>query len=100
MWRLDKMLRNLSASMIVCNKEATLQLTGNGDCFEPEHIFPDKDEAFNRNHSVLAIGSGGAFARAAATALLQEAAGDGPLKDLDAKQIAEKAVSFCFTCVC
>jgi len=39
---MDKMLRPLQASMIVCNADVTLQLTGNGDCFEPE-VYYDKE---------------------------------------------------------
>ncbi|CAD7956115.1 unnamed protein product [Amoebophrya sp. A120] len=57
-WRLDKMLRQLNATVVVANAEATLELTGNGDCFEP-------------HDGVLGIGSGGAFATAAARALME-----------------------------
>jgi ATP-dependent HslUV protease subunit HslV len=55
-WRTDKYLRNLDAMMIVADKEVTLILTGNGDVLEPAN-------------GVAAIGSGGNFALAAATAL-------------------------------
>jgi ATP-dependent HslUV protease subunit HslV len=55
-WRTDKFLRNLEAMMIVADKQVTLILTGNGDVLEPAN-------------GVAAIGSGGNFALAAATAL-------------------------------
>jgi ATP-dependent HslUV protease subunit HslV len=55
-WRTDKYLRNLEAMMIVADKDVTLVLTGNGDVLEPAS-------------GVAAIGSGGNFALAAATAL-------------------------------
>ena len=55
-WRTDKYLRNLEAMMIVADKDVTLILTGNGDVLEPAS-------------GVAAIGSGGNFALAAATAL-------------------------------
>src|SRR5918999_577619 len=55
-WRTDKYLRNLEAMMIVADKDITLILTGNGDVLEPAA-------------GVAAIGSGGNFALAAATAL-------------------------------
>ena len=57
-WRTDKYLRNLEAMMIVADKEVTLVLTGNGDVLEP-------------GAGVAAIGSGGNFALAAATAHLR-----------------------------
>src|SRR3954464_3272266 len=55
-WRTDKYLRNLEAMMIVADKSVTLVLTGNGDVLEPEG-------------GIAAIGSGGNYALAAATAL-------------------------------
>jgi len=55
-WRTDKYLRNLEAMMIVADKDVTLILTGNGDVLEPAN-------------GIAAIGSGGNFALAAATAL-------------------------------
>ena len=55
-WRTDKYLRNLEAMMIVADKEVSLILTGNGDVLEPAA-------------GVAAIGSGGNFALAAASAL-------------------------------
>ena len=56
-WRTDRMLRRLEAMLIVADKDHTLVLTGNGDVLEPEH-------------GIAAIGSGGAYAQAAALALL------------------------------
>src|SRR5574344_3089831 len=57
-WRTDRALRRLEAMLIVADKDHTLVLTGNGDVLEPEH-------------SLAAIGSGGAYAQSAALALLQ-----------------------------
>lgn len=55
-WRTDKYLRNLEAMMLVADKDITLCVTGNGDVLEPEH-------------GIMAIGSGGNYALAAARAL-------------------------------
>ncbi|GAB3260598.1 ATP-dependent protease subunit HslV [Chitinimonas naiadis] len=55
-WRTDRMLRRLEAMLIVADPTATLVITGNGDVLEPEQ-------------GIAAIGSGGAFAQAAAKAL-------------------------------
>lgn len=57
-WRTDRMLRRLEAMLIVADPSATLVITGNGDVLEPEQ-------------GIAAIGSGGAFAQAAARALLE-----------------------------
>ena len=57
-WRTDRVLRRLEAMLAVADKEASLIITGNGDVLEPEH-------------GIVAIGSGGAYAHAAARALLQ-----------------------------
>lgn len=57
-WRTDRMLRRLEAMLIVADKESTLIITGNGDVLEPEQ-------------GIAAIGSGGAFAQAAARALIE-----------------------------
>jgi len=57
-WRTDRILRRLEAMLIVADSSNTLVLTGNGDVLEPEH-------------GIAAIGSGGAYAQAAAQALLQ-----------------------------
>jgi len=56
-WRTDRMLRRLEAMLIVADKDNTFTLTGNGDVVEPDD-------------GVTAIGSGGAYALAAARALL------------------------------
>ncbi len=56
-WRQDRALRRLEAMLIVADREHTLVLTGTGDVLEPEH-------------GLAAIGSGGAYAQAAALALL------------------------------
>jgi ATP-dependent HslUV protease subunit HslV len=55
-WRTDRMLRRLEAMLLVANRESTLIITGNGDVLEPED-------------GIGAIGSGGSYAQAAATAL-------------------------------
>ena len=70
-WRTDRYLRRLEAMMIVADKSVTLTLTGNGDVLEPEE-------------GVMAIGSGGNFALAAAKALAET--------DLDAETIARRAM--------
>ena len=57
-WRTDRALRRLEAMLIVADATATYLISGNGDVIEPES-------------GVLAIGSGGAYARAAATALVE-----------------------------
>ena len=57
-WRTDRVLRRLEAMLAVADKEASLIITGNGDVLEPEH-------------GIVAIGSGGAYAQAAARALLE-----------------------------
>ena len=57
-WRTDRVLRRLEAMLAVADREASLIITGNGDVLEPEH-------------GIVAIGSGGAYAQAAARALLQ-----------------------------
>jgi ATP-dependent HslUV protease subunit HslV len=56
-WRTDRVLRRLEAMLAVADKEASLIITGNGDVLEPEH-------------GIVAIGSGGSYAQAAARALL------------------------------
>ena len=70
-WRTDKYLRNLEAMMIVADKDVTLILTGNGDVLEPRD-------------GIAAIGSGGNFALAAASALTEY--------EPDAETIARKAM--------
>src|ERR1041384_5030837 len=56
-WRTDRVLRRLEAMLAVADKDASLIITGNGDVLEPEN-------------GVVAIGSGGGYAQAAARALL------------------------------
>lgn len=70
-WRTEKYLRKLEATMIVCDKHVSLEVTGNGDVLSP----PD---------GVIAVGSGGAYARAAAAALMTT--------DLPAMEIAERSM--------
>ena len=57
-WRTDRALRRLDAMLIVADKDETLLLTGAGDVLEPEH-------------QVIAVGSGGNYALAAARALYE-----------------------------
>ncbi len=57
-WRTDKMLRRLEALLLVADSKSSLIITGNGDVIEPEN-------------GLMAIGSGGPFAQAAARALLE-----------------------------
>ena len=71
-WRTDRMLRRLEALLIVADASASLILSGTGDVIEPEE-------------GIMAIGSGGPYAKAAARALLQET-------DLDARTIVEKSL--------
>ena len=58
-WRTDRMLRRLEAMLAVADQDHSLIISGTGDVIEPEH-------------DIIAIGSGGAYARAAARALLEE----------------------------
>jgi ATP-dependent HslUV protease subunit HslV len=71
-WRTDRMLRRLEAMLCVADQEASLIITGTGDVLEPEH-------------GLLAIGSGGAYAQAAAMALLENT-------ELGAREIVERAL--------
>jgi ATP-dependent HslUV protease, peptidase subunit HslV len=71
-WRTDKALRRLEALLVVADEKASLIITGNGDVIEPEH-------------GLMAIGSGGPFAQAAATALLNNTS-------LSAQEIVHKAL--------
>ena len=70
-WRTDKYLRNLEALMLVADKDVSLCVTGNGDVLEPEQ-------------GIMAIGSGGNYALAAARALADS--------EHDAETIARKAM--------
>jgi ATP-dependent HslUV protease, peptidase subunit HslV len=71
-WRTDKFLRHLEALLLVCDKEQTFLLSGQGDVIEPDG-------------GVAAIGSGGPFAQAAAQALMMHT-------ELPARKIAEEAM--------
>jgi len=71
-WRTDRLLRRLEALLIVADLQTTLILSGNGDVVEPEH-------------DLAAIGSGGAYAQAAAQAMLESTS-------LDARIIVERAL--------
>jgi ATP-dependent HslUV protease subunit HslV len=72
-WRTDKMLRRLEALLAVADKESSLIITGTGDVIEPEN-------------SLIAIGSGGSYAQAAARALYEST-------ELNARQIVEKSLT-------
>lgn len=72
-WRTDRMLRKLEALLAVADETTSLIITGNGDVVQPEH-------------DLIAIGSGGPYAQAAATALLENT-------ELSAREIAEKALN-------
>jgi ATP-dependent HslUV protease subunit HslV len=71
-WRTDRVLRRLEAMIIVADKEQTYLLSGSGDVIEPDD-------------GIVAIGSGGGYALAAARALAQNT-------ELDARAIAEAAM--------
>jgi ATP-dependent HslUV protease subunit HslV len=60
-WRTDRILRRLEAMLVVCDAESSLIISGNGDVLEPEQ-------------GLVAIGSGGPYAQAAARALLENTA--------------------------
>ncbi len=72
-WRTDRMLRRLEALLAVVDDKASLIISGNGDVIEPEH-------------GLIAIGSGGDFAKAAARSLVENT-------DLGAREIVEKSLS-------
>jgi ATP-dependent HslUV protease subunit HslV len=72
-WRTDRMLRRLEAMLAVADRQHSLIITGTGDVLEPEH-------------SLIAIGSGGAYAQAAARALLENT-------DLDPTAIVSKSLA-------
>ncbi|GMO19177.1 MAG: ATP-dependent protease subunit HslV [Treponemataceae bacterium] len=72
-WRTDKMLRNLEALLLVANTEKILLISGTGDVIEPEN-------------NVLAIGSGGNYAYAAALAYMDSNT------TMNAREIAEKSL--------
>lgn len=72
-WRTDRVLRRLEALLLVADKTATLMISGNGDVIEPEN-------------NLIAIGSGGSFAQAAAIALYENT-------ELTAREIVEKSLN-------
>jgi ATP-dependent HslUV protease subunit HslV len=72
-WRTDRMLRRLEALLVVADATQSLLISGTGDVIEPEH-------------DLVAIGSGGAYAQAAALALLENS-------ELDARTIVAKALT-------
>jgi ATP-dependent HslUV protease, peptidase subunit HslV len=71
-WRTDRLLRRLEAMLVVMDQKSTYLLSGTGDLIEPDD-------------GIIAIGSGGAYAAAAAKALARHT-------DLDARRIAEEAM--------
>jgi ATP-dependent HslUV protease subunit HslV len=71
-WRTDKMLRHLEALLLVCDLETTLLISGTGDVIEPDD-------------GIIAIGSGGPYAQAAAKALFKHS-------NLSAKEIVMEAM--------
>lgn len=71
-WRTDRLLRRLEALLAVADRDVSLIISGLGDVIEPEQ-------------GIMAIGSGGPFAQAAARALLENT-------DLDPQQIVEKSL--------
>lgn len=72
-WRTDRMLRRLEALLAVADKTTSLIISGNGDVIEPEN-------------NLIAIGSGGPYAQAAALAMLENT-------ELDARTIVEKSLN-------
>ncbi|MEJ2177987.1 MAG: ATP-dependent protease subunit HslV [Gammaproteobacteria bacterium] len=72
-WRTDRMLRRLEALLVVADKESSLVISGNGDVIEPEQ-------------GIMAIGSGGNYAKAAAMALSDN-------EHLSARDVVEKGLS-------
>ena len=71
-WRTDRSMRRLEALLVVADSKVSLIISGTGDVIEPEE-------------SLMAIGSGGAFAQSAARALMQNT-------DLEAREIVEKSL--------
>jgi len=72
-WRTDRMLRKLEAMMIVANEEASLIISGTGDVIDTQD-------------DLLAIGSGGSYAQAAARALFDNT-------ELSAREVVEKSLN-------
>ena len=73
LWRTERALRRLEALLVIADQETSLIVTGNGDVIEPED-------------AIMAIGSGGSYALAAARALLNNT-------ELDAREIVEKGLT-------
>lgn len=71
-WRTDRILRRLEALLAVADEKTSLIITGNGDVIEPEN-------------NLIAIGSGGPYAKSAAQALIENT-------ELDARTIVEKSL--------
>jgi ATP-dependent HslUV protease subunit HslV len=71
-WRTDRILRRLEALLAVADATSSLIISGNGDVIEPEH-------------NLIAMGSGGPYAQAAAAAMLENT-------ELDARAIVEKSL--------
>ncbi|HET8830580.1 MAG TPA: ATP-dependent protease subunit HslV, partial [Casimicrobiaceae bacterium] len=71
-WRSDRVLRRLEAMLAIADRSASLVVTGTGDVLEPEH-------------GIVAIGSGGPYAQAAAIALLANT-------ELGAREIVERSL--------
>jgi ATP-dependent HslUV protease subunit HslV len=71
-WRTDRLLRRLEAMLVVADRKTTFLISGTGDLIEPDD-------------GIVAVGSGGPFARAAARALVRHSG-------LDARQIADEAM--------
>lgn len=72
-WRTDRMLRRLEALLCVADSKTSFVISGNGDVVEPEH-------------ALMAIGSGGSYAQAAARALMENT-------ELSAREIVEKSLN-------
>ncbi len=72
-WRTDRMLRRLEALLCVADAQSSFVISGNGDVIEPEH-------------DLMAIGSGGSYAKAAALALMNNT-------DLPARDVVDKALT-------
>ena len=73
LWRTERALRRLEALLVIADRETSLIVTGNGDVIEPED-------------AIMAIGSGGSYALAAARALLHNT-------ELDAREIVGKGLT-------
>jgi ATP-dependent HslUV protease subunit HslV len=72
-WRTDRLLRRLEALLAVADRDQSLMISGNGDVIEPEH-------------GLIAMGSGGPYAQAAARALLDNT-------ELDARTVCEQSLA-------